>query len=410
VDTMGISVDTCPLCQQRALSWHGSVNTCLSCGSVFEVDLATRRCRYTYVAPEYAVIEPALTRDWISRREVFDIAATLSPIVPASRPSPPLSSLEPVESRSPFKILLMVFLGIVSLIPILCACLAILVLAPGMSQTRQMIAAANVSTAEVTQTIKADSALSLTLTPVIVTTGIVTDLQGQIPGPEPQQISTRPVLATVPVTTRPVITPITPLKSPIGTPFNVLATPGANQIVSPALLATFTPIAPLQSPLSTPTSAGTPTITPTATPILVIIVTATVTPLPSPTPTPNGLPIVVISSTVVISTVMYAGTPALNMSDQYIEVQNRGSGPVSIGNWKVYAESANRNFYFTNGLVLLPGLTCRVYGSSPPANASSCGSFSFNSPTAVWSNILDTALLYNAQGELVGSYTYNMQR
>ncbi len=401
----------------------------------------TRRCRYTHVAPEYAIVEPALTMDWISRREVFNIAATLAasdralqeaprlPIPPPPQlpPQQPLTSTIPAETRTPFRVLLLIFLGIVSLIPILCACLAVLALAPGMSQTRQMIAAANIPSPVVTQTIDvADvaSVISLTLTPPLTspltptpsltTIGTVTDSQIQPAVPVLQRTTTPTVrpLATVTVGARPVITPITPLRSPLETPtpFNALLTPAANRTAIPGLPATFTPIptGPIVVLSPTPTAAGTETVTLTATPILVIVVTATVTPLPSPTP--NGLPVVVISSSVVISNVMYAGTPALSMSDQYIEVQNRGSGPVSIGNWRIHAESANRDFYFTNGLVLLPSQTCRVYGSSPPANASGCGSFSFNSSTPVWSPVVDAASLYDEKGEMAGSYVYNTQR
>jgi hypothetical protein len=115
---------------------------------------------------------------------------------------------------------------------------------------------------------------------------------------------------------------------------------------------------------------------------------------------------VVVSSPIVITTIMYTGTAALNWSDQYVEVQNRGTAQVNLSSWSILALASNRSFEFPSGLVLAPNETCRIYSGPPPSNTSACGALSFLSPSQVWSIIGDRAELYDYTHSLVGSYQY----
>jgi hypothetical protein len=134
--------------------------------------------------------------------------------------------------------------------------------------------------------------------------------------------------------------------------------------------------------------------------------------LPPPMPLRVFLPIILspvsreVSSTVVISTIMYTGTAALNWADQYIEIQNRGATQINLTGWSVLAHSSSRSFTFPLGAVLAPHETCRVYGNSPPSNAQGCGALSFLSSTQVWSTTSDRADLYDSTHTLVGVYQY----
>lgn len=415
-----LPADTCPLCRKPALSWQDAICSCASCGSLFEVNRETRLCRYLLVAPRYDALASELISTWRSRRAVFDLASQFANAESIVREAPPPANT--AQTHKPYKLMLLASIGLVTLFAILCACLVMTALAQGISQTRQMIAAAN-PLGDSTRVLSG----TLTYAPAVSRAGdAITSVQLTA---DALNLTKPPA---VNVTVANVITPINPLKSPLSTPTvavtslavstrTATAMPSAtsrppiiNQTSAPVLPATFTPLptvligAATSTPIEPTSIVMTETATATSTAVPVILSTATLT--PSPTLTPDGLPTIVISSSVVISTVMYAGTASLNMSDQYVEIQNRGSGPVSIGNWRVHAVSSNLDFFFTTGLVLLPSQTCRVYGGSPPVSTSGCGAFSFYKATPVWSTIADSAELFDESGVLVGVYTYTSQR
>ncbi|MCL4505365.1 MAG: lamin tail domain-containing protein [Chloroflexi bacterium] len=368
------------------------------------------------MASEYAHLAERLTAGWLTRREVFEHAAT-----PASGQNEVASAGRPANpKRLSLTIVWGILVGALALIPILCACLAALLLAPGISQTRQMIANSMQPASVLTQTTIADvNAIATPAAPLAPAPGISLS---QTASPQETAVPVTPDgAAKSPSRTA---SPISPLVSPLqatstsaarltveaATPLPSRTPQPTSGFVSPATATmppTFTPLPTnpaMNSPLATPTLVP---ATATVTSQPGITSSATVTANLTPTPTTGAS--VLISSSVVISTVMYNGTPAYNESDQYVEIQNRGGDPVSIGNWTITAQSSGRKFYFTPGLVLMPGEACRVYGSSPPSSASGCGSFSFSSPTPVWSDISDVAELYNDQNVLVGVYKYQAQ-
>ncbi len=424
MDVTTIPADTCPLCQQRALRWEGGTCVCGSCGSRFVADPKTRRCQYTYVAPEYATLAPTLTQDWLTRREVFERVqqaesigeqepTEAGPVVGAEQSSlaqespttgtPRAAGKGVPRPAAPITAVWAVLIGALALIPILCACLSALLLGKDISRTREMIAAANRPTV----------AVSTTLAGLITSTVGITDM-------------------------------INPLESPLMTP-----TPGATFLVeatvetveagnlpTPDTLMTETPQNPMptpppptlmfQSPLPTPQlqpGAPTATLPPTFTALPDSLLTTTATSEPTATqgiPTPTGT--AAISGTVTptptptsnatytgsvrITIVMYTGTASLNMSDQYVEVANVSSAQASISNWTITAAANGKSFMFYNGLVLQAGQTCRIYGNSPPQTTGGCGALSFNSSTPVWSTTKDTTRLYDQNGALMSSYSY----
>ncbi len=413
MDLSSVPANTCPVCGQRALEWGGNACSCSACGSAFEFDQVTRRCRYTYIGPQYPALANSLIGVWLTRREAFDRVGsvdTQSDETPAALFGKPRD-----PRRTSLTVVWGILVGALALIPILCACLAALMLAPGMAQTRRMIANANQPAGELTGT-------ASTVAGAVILTGTdVSAYPAFTAAPAISATQADEVKPAIRITGTGVAKPLSPMNSPLQptathvVPVTVqVETPVATSVprstsapnaqATATLPPTFT-AAPtngaLVSPIATPTSSP---VTPTATHQAEVTSSPTVT--PSATPTPSAGTSVLISSSIVISTVMFNGTPTLGEADQYVEIQNRGSNPVSIGNWTIRALSSGRKFYFTQGLVLMPGETCRVYGSSPPATSSGCGSFSFSSATPVWSTVKDTAELYSDQGVLVGVYRY----
>ena len=436
MDVTTIPADTCPLCQQRALRWEGGTCVCGSCGSRFVTDPQTRRCQYTYIAPEYATLVTALTQDWLTRREVFERArqvatppaeSVIEQGVPETGSVNPTPDAELQQSNlaqespaphvplgggkgiprpaAPITAVWAVLIGALALIPILCACLSALLLGKDVSRTREMIVAANRPTVAVSSTLVG------LITSTVGITDMINPLESPLMTPTPEVTSLVEATAGT-IEAGSIPTPVNPTAE---TPQNPMPTPPP-----PTLM--------FQSPLPTPqpqSQPGEPTATlpPTFTALPASLLTTTATPEPtatSGTPTPTGT--AAVSGTVTptptptsnatytgsirITMVMYTGTASLNMSDQYVEVANVSSAQASISNWTITAASNGKSFMFYNGLVLQAGQTCRIYGNSPPQTTGGCGALSFNSSTPVWSTTKDTTRLYDQNGALMSSYSY----
>jgi len=104
-----------------------------------------------------------------------------------------------------------------------------------------------------------------------------------------------------------------------------------------------------------------------------------------------------------ITDIFFDGLVHLSESDEYAEVTNHGSGPVSLIGWRLNAGSPGQDFNFPN-FVIDPGQTCRVYTNE--IHPETCG-FSFESGVALWLNSGDCGYLYNQAGDLVSSYCYS---
>lgn len=395
-----LPADTCPLCRTRSLAWADLVCTCGSCGSVFEIDESTRRCRYLAVSPAYTSFGALLLSQWLTRREVFD--AVSSSAAAESRSTPP---------RQPGLTLVWgVLIGALVVIPILCACLSALLLSPGIQNTRSIIALARTpaALAKSPEMISGTQELS---NPVLDFSELVSPLPTPTDAPQTEVMPEEPpadatlgaedAIATefarsIQQTEQPPQSEEPPTAQPQNTAVPavtviILATATQPPTFTPN--PSSTPQVTTPSPQPSPTVNGAATAEPSATPS----VTPGVTVVPSPTPT--------VTEVVVVTTVMYTGTPGLNYSDQYAEVVNRTQQQVSVGNWILRSQSTGRAFLFPAGLVMQPGQTCRIYGNSPPPDAA-CGPLSFNSPTPVWSLIGDTAELRDVGYNLMSQYTY----
>ena len=389
--------DTCPLCTRRGLSWSQLLCTCDSCGSIFELNPETKRCHYLYVAQDDANLILELNTKWLTRNEVFDLAGA----IPREQSAPPATASPALQGT---KVVWGVLIGALALVPILCACLAAIMLSSGVKNTRSIIDAVNQTssvpiaqapltfTAEIQPTPGNLNPLNSPLpTPSEVATpnsdATVVDKQ-----PEETVIQTSGVVATEQATGIVLVT------NEFGAaPATVAPTRTPPPQATATLPPTFTPAAPVttQTPTASPIVNRTPTstITPTAQPII----TTTATLAPSVTPA--------LSGSVVIVTVMYSGTDSLNQSDQYVEVLNRSQTRVNMGSWILHAQSSGRVFSFPSGLLIEPGQTCRIYGNSPPASAP-CGPLSFSSPTPVWSLTGDIAELRDAGYVLMSQFAY----
>ncbi len=423
MDVTTIPPDTCPLCRQRALRWEGATCVCGACGSKFVASARTRRCRYTVVAPEHAALAPALTRGWLTRREVFEVVAQAEAPAGldavAAQPSSegtaqlaeqheeaPATSAVPGQGSprpaAPIAAVWAVLIGALAMIPILCACLSALLLGKDVTHTRELIAAANRPTVAISSTLEGQ------VTSVAGDANKLNPLESPLESPlqqptalipEPTATSASPVM---PATATPVVVteqsrptpppPTAQFQSPLPTP---PAQPGAPATGLPP---TFTPLSADQlTATSTPQTTATPeVVTPTST----SAVSVTLTPTPGYTVTAT------YTGAIRITMVMYTGTAFVNMSDQYVEVANVSSAQASISNWSLTAASSSRSYMFPNGLMLQAGQTCRVYTSSPPQTTGGCGALSFSSPNAVWSTKADTARLYDQNGALMSTYTY----
>jgi hypothetical protein len=457
VDLRSVPSDTCPLCKRRALSMSPRACTCLACGSVFEIDPATRHCRYTRVAPAYAQLQPVLEQTWLTRRELFELVETgqlLEP--PASEvagmptaqepptseampifapayaaepaPEPEIAGAEPSRESAPARrggrspaapLMTMwgVLIGALLLIPILCACLSALLLAPNMARTRQMIAEANALTVVPSATLAAGQATptlvsalnSPVLTPLTqaaqltptaalsplaetpasaVTLDVVIATSSALP---PESVPTQTIEATSVFEST--LSPNQPVPQPTDTP------PQVDQ-PTVTLPATFTPV-PAASATSIGAESPVATGTPTPSPTLAPGETATNTQTPSVTPPVSP----VSQSTVMIAMVMYLGDTNRNEADEYVELQNRGQEAANLSSWTLHSVSSGKLYTFPNGFSILPAQVCRIYTNSP-SEYGGCGALSFGSDSPVWSNTGDIAELRDSAGNLMFSYPY----
>ena len=196
-----------------------------------------------------------------------------------------------------------------------------------------------------------------------------------------------------------------PASSPSPTPTPTLA---STPTPKPTPTTTSTPApTPTPQPTPTPTPAPTPTPTPTASPSPIPPPTPTATPspspsitpepTPSPTSTPSPTPTPSPISNVIISLCHYdaEGNDNYNLNDEYIVIENRGSGAISLTAWTLKDE-VGHSFTFPS-FTLEAGATVTVHtgsGSNTQTN------LYWGSGAAVWNNDHDTAYLYDSEMNL----------
>lgn len=402
LDIASIPPDTCPVCHQRALKFEpiddgaGLSALCGICGSRFILDRATRRSRHTDIADgftsRYPEIAERLLAGPLTRRQVFELTAPTS-WQPSPGPGAPVSSA--------LVWLMLIAAGL--MIGIVCACATALLLSPGIAQTRQMIAAASTSGASVLHSraqpigpLESPLQIPGPDTPATRSANDATNSVAVADGAATATVSINadnnpPVpataleveVATLPVDAIPTIDP---------QPRATLPPADQSQPLSVQTPAdTSTPAPPLPSDAAIPSPAETPT--PEATP-------PALTDIPPPEMSGN-----IITGPIAITTIRYLGDPNINEADEFVEITNQSGGPIDLSNWTLRAVSTNRVYTFSNGMIMFPGDTCRVYTSSPVAFGT-CGTLMFGADAPVWSNSGDVAELRDGNGVLVSRWVY----
>lgn len=102
-----------------------------------------------------------------------------------------------------------------------------------------------------------------------------------------------------------------------------------------------------------------------------------------------------------IGTIFYDGKKS-NEPDEFVEIVNKGSGPVDITDWELQ-DTTGKTEYKWESYVLQPGATIRVYTNEVHQDT---GGFSFGSGRATWNNSGDLAELYDSDAQLISRYAY----
>jgi len=122
----------------------------------------------------------------------------------------------------------------------------------------------------------------------------------------------------------------------------------------------------------------------------------------TPAPAPATAPATV--SNVQITHIFFAGLVPDTESDEYVEIINSGTNPQDLAGWVLKdGKDGYPSFTFPTYL-LRPGEKIRVYTNEIHPEY---GGFSFNWKTGIWNNeVPDTAVLYDAQGQVVSRKSY----
>ena len=373
---------TCPLCRRRALKLQADECHCAACKSVFVFDRETKLCRYTVVTPRFAhhfsEIEVTLTSQWLTRQQVFALAAPFAP--KSSAFNIPTANASLKLSPRFFGALWMGGLGVVTLAVIVCGAVFLLWLGSQIGARQQM----NVPTTTV----------GLTRPTIFVAV-----LASPSPRPTTNIEPTSAILwADLPTPALPVGTlkPL-PTFAPPRTP-----TPAAwaGVLVSPVnapvatLPPTFTPRPLILTNLATPVVAVAPTSS---------VINAAASPIqPSPTPTAGES-----AGLIVITTLNFQGDASLKEADEYVELQNLSAQGISLKGWSIGLKGGERLSLSVlgNGFLLPPNQKCRIYTNSPPLTGG-CGPLSFNRNTELWPNSGGVVELYDQNEKRVSEYSY----
>ncbi|MCS7061397.1 MAG: lamin tail domain-containing protein [Anaerolineae bacterium] len=391
LDIQNIPPDTCPICRQRALRFPAQSDTaslcvaCVACGSRFTVDRATRRGQYTHLPKAFSARYPELSARLLSapmtRREVFEWTAQVG-----RQPFPAPAEATASKSQAPGVVAWFVAIAAIMVAVVACALIAAFLVAPGVAQTRQIIAAARVSSTPFL------SNPAPALEPL-------TSLHSPLRTPESgitlssTEVGTNQGGPTAETPFAP------PAQGPSSTPLVVAAAPAtlpvSEQVIPSAAYTSAAPSeesrssAPEQMP-ATPSGAEVPP------PIL-----------PSPT-SPSPTPLAANQNgAIAVLKLEYRGDPTIGEANEYVEIANQGGEPVDLSNWTLRAVSTNQVFTFPNGMIMFPGDACRIYTNSP-VSFGACGTLAFGVNMPVWSNEGDVAELRDKNGALVTRWSYGM--
>lgn len=105
---------------------------------------------------------------------------------------------------------------------------------------------------------------------------------------------------------------------------------------------------------------------------------------------------------IVINDLNFDGSRNNGQNEEYIEILNKGPLSVDLSDWKINAGNEGQDMKFGKGTVIHPNSMLRVYTDK-------AGELSFNSKQSVWNNKGDRAFLYDANGQLICSWSYGVK-
>ncbi len=142
-----------------------------------------------------------------------------------------------------------------------------------------------------------------------------------------------------------------------------------------------------------PSPAPTLTETPTATPV------ATVATAPVPTDTPTPTPTVTPTPTPTLIPVDIVDIEAVDKTAETVTIRNRGAYAVDVSLWLLVSQNGDERFVFPPGYKIPAGGTVVV------ASGSATGDLKWTEPDVWLDDALDPALLYDATGLLISTFT-----
>lgn len=91
-------------------------------------------------------------------------------------------------------------------------------------------------------------------------------------------------------------------------------------------------------------------------------------------------------------------------ADEYVRIENVGTAPQTMTDWRILSVEGSQTFYFPTGYILSAGASVRVHSGpgaihSPPTDLRWTAAY-------IWNNDGDEARLYNAQGQLIDTWSY----
>lgn len=142
-------------------------------------------------------------------------------------------------------------------------------------------------------------------------------------------------------------------------------------------------------PSPTPTLTLTPTETPVPTVATSPVPTDTPTPTPTvtPTPTPTLIPVDIID------------IEAVDKAAETVTIRNRGAYAVDVSSWLLVSQNGDERFVFPPCYMIPAGGTVVV------ASGGATGDLKWTEPDVWLDDALDPALLYDATGLLISTFT-----
>lgn len=104
-----------------------------------------------------------------------------------------------------------------------------------------------------------------------------------------------------------------------------------------------------------------------------------------------------------ISHVQSHGHSANRQADEYVEILNGGAEPHDISGWTLTSDESGHSFTFPEGSSIESGRRVRVYTNE---THDEYGGFSYGVAHPVWNNQGDTAILEDADGNMVSVFPY----